>query len=174
MALEVDCQGVDYYKADDGRIVAMHIKGDFHDYAAFPPYLDTEEAKEHIRTAYAGQDIEIERNTKAHMTADELPLQIIVLNRPKGAITKPHYHIVDERPQNITRHQIIICQRGSLRMGIYTKEGAHLGDTIMYKDDIMLMMEGHAVEFLEDDTKVIEIKEGPFPETDEKDKVDIN
>ncbi len=35
------------------------------------------------------------------------------------------------------------------------------------------MYEGHEVEFLEDDTKLIEIKEGPFPETDEKDKVDL-
>lgn len=173
MALEVNCKEVDYYKADDGRIVAMHIKSDFNDYAAFPPYLDTEEAQAHIRTAYAGQDIEAERNTKAHMTADELPLQIILLNRPKGALTKAHYHIVDERPRNTTRHQIMICQRGSLRIGIYTKEGAHLGDAIVRQNDFILMMEGHEVEFLEDDTKAIEIKEGPFPETDEKDKVDL-
>ena len=174
MALEVDCQGVDYYKASDGRIVAMHIKSDFKDYAAFPPYLDTEEAKAHIRTAYAGQDIEDERNTKAHMTADELPLQIIILNRKKGATTKPHYHIVDERPQNTTRHQIVIVQRGSIKVGIYTKEGDHLGDPILRQNDLILMMEGHEVVFLEDDTKVIEIKEGPFPETDERDKVDLD
>ena len=45
MGLEVKCKGVDYYKAPDGRIVAMHVKADFDNFAAFPPYLDTEESK---------------------------------------------------------------------------------------------------------------------------------
>jgi hypothetical protein len=174
MTLEVECQGVNYYKAPDGRTVAIHIKKNFSDYAKFPPYLDSDEAQEHIRTAYAGQGIEEERNTKAHMTDDELPLQIIVLNRPRGAITKAHYHVVEERPSaNTTRHQVLICQRGSARIGVYTKEGDHLGDTTLREDDVILMYEGHEVEFLEDGTKLIEIKEGPFPETDERDKVDL-
>ena len=103
----------------------IHVRGDFDDYAKFPPYLDSEEAKEHIRTAYAGQDIEAERNTKAHMTDDDVPLQIIVLNRPKGAITKAHYHVVEERTTNTTRHQILLCQRGKVRVGVFTKEGGN-------------------------------------------------
>ncbi len=173
MSLEVDSKSVDYYKAPDGRIVAIHIKADFDDYAKFPPYLDTEEAQEHIRTAYAGQDIEAERNTKAHMTDDEVPLQIILLNRPKGAITRAHYHVVEERTTNATRHQVLLCQRGRVRVGVFTKEGDNLGDAILQRDDLILMYEGHEVEFLEDGSKVIEIKEGPFPETDERDKVDL-
>ena len=72
MSLEVDSRSVDYYKAADGRIVAIHVKGDFNDYAKFPPYLDTDEAKEHIRAAYAGQGVDAERNTKAHVTDDEI------------------------------------------------------------------------------------------------------
>ncbi|HBK79546.1 MAG TPA: hypothetical protein DDZ83_07665 [Nitrospinae bacterium] len=175
MTPEVESQGVDYYKAADGRIIAIHIKGNFSDYAKFPPFLDTEEAKEHIRAAYADQDIEVERNTKAHITDDEIPLQVIVLNRPKGAITKAHYHLVEERPSvNTTRHQVLLCQRGSIRVGVFTKDGESLGDAILRRDDLILMYEGHEVEFLEDDTKVIEIKEGPFPETDDRDKVDLN
>ena len=134
MSLEVDSKNVDYYKASDGRIIAIHIKGDFNDYDKFPPYLDTDEAKDHIRTAYAGQDIEAERNTKAHMTDDEVPLQIIVLNRPKGSITKAHYHVVEERTTNTTRHQILLCQRGKVRVGVFTKEGGNLGDAILHRD----------------------------------------
>ncbi len=174
MTLEVESKGVDYYKAADGRVIAIHVKGDFSDYAKFPPYLDTEEAQEHIRTAYAGQDIDEERNTKAHMTDDEIPLQVIVLNRPKGAVTKAHYHLVEERPSvNTTRHQILLCQCGKVRVGVFTKEGDYLGDAILNPGDLILMYEGHEVEFLEDDTKLIEIKEGPFPETDDKDKVEL-
>ena len=174
MAPEVESKSVDYYKAPDGHVIAIHIKGDFDDHAMFPPYLDTEEAKEHIRIAYAGQDIEAERNSKAHMTDDEIPLQVIVLNRPKGAITKAHYHVVEERPSvNITRHQILLCQRGRVRVGVFTQEGEEVGEAILERDDLILMYEGHEVEFLEDNTKLIEIKEGPFPETDDRDKVDL-
>ena len=35
------------------------------------------------------------------------------------------------------------------------------------------MLEGHEVEFLENGTRLIEIKQGPFPVTDEADKVDL-
>ena len=173
MSLEVDSKSVDYYKAPDGRIIAIHIRGDFKDYDKFPPYLDTKEAREHIRTAYAGQEIEAERNTKAHMTDDDAPLQIIVLNRPKGAVTKAHYHVVEGKTTNTTRHQILLCQRGKVRVGVYTRDGGNLGNAILNRDDLILMYEGHEVEFLEDDSKLIEIKEGPFPATDERDKVDL-
>jgi len=36
-----------------------------------------------------------------------------------------------------------------------------------------LMLEGHEVEFLEKGTRLVEIKQGPFPVTDEADKVDL-
>jgi hypothetical protein len=35
------------------------------------------------------------------------------------------------------------------------------------------MVEGHKVVFLEPKTKLIEIKQGPFPDNDSADKVDI-
>jgi len=37
-----------------------------------------------------------------------------------------------------------------------------------------LLCEGHSLEFLDRDTKVIEIKMGPFPGSDEADKVDLD
>jgi hypothetical protein len=35
------------------------------------------------------------------------------------------------------------------------------------------MLEGHEVEFLEPRTRLIEIKQGPFPDNDTADKIDI-
>jgi hypothetical protein len=46
-------------------------------------------------------------------------------------------------------------------------------DVILDPGDLILMFEGHSIEFLEPGTKAIEIKEGPFPESDEADKVDF-
>lgn len=173
MTQEIETKGVEYIKASDGRTIAQVIRNDFDGYEAFPPYLDTEEEKAHLAAAYGNVDPEAERKTKAHMTADELPLQIIMLNRNPGAVVKPHYHLVTERPQNTTRHQIMICRAGKMRINVYSKEGEHVTDVLLVPGDLILMFEGHSIEFLEPGTKAIEIKEGPFPESDEADKVDF-
>ncbi|MFQ5896592.1 MAG: hypothetical protein ACE5JJ_12385, partial [Nitrospinota bacterium] len=158
--VEVQCKGVEYYKAPDGRTVALVIRDGFDDYAAFPPYLSSEAEQAHLREAYAGSDPEEERQTKAHITEDELPLQIVLLRRKPGAVTKPHYHVVDERPRNATRHQIMLCKSGALRIGIYSKEGTHVDTVDLGPGDLILMYEGHSIEFLKPGTRAVEIKEG--------------
>ena len=107
------------------------------------------------------------------MTPDEWPLQVILLNRGPGAITQPHYHANDGPAQSATRHQILICQRGSARIGIYSTEGDRVAMVTLHRDDFVLCLEGHSVEFLEPDTRLLEIKQGPFPRTDADDKVDL-
>ena len=173
MAREIEAAGIEYVKAADGRTLAQVIRNNFDDYAAFPPYLDSEEERAHLAEAYSGADPETERRTKAHMTPDENPLQIVMLNRNPGSVVNPHYHEVTDRPTNTTRHQIMICRSGRMRIGVYAKEGDHAGDVDLAPGDMILMYEGHRIEFLEPGTKAIEIKEGPFPETDEADKVDF-
>ncbi len=173
MAREIEAAGVEYARAADGRTLAMVIRSRFDDYAAFPPYLDSEAERAHLAEAYSGADPETERRTKAHMTPDENPLQIVMLNRNPGAVVNPHYHRVTERPSNETRHQIMICRSGRMRVGVYSKEGERAADVELAPGDLILMYEGHRIEFLEEGTRAIEIKEGPFPETDEADKVDF-
>jgi hypothetical protein len=96
------------------------------------------------------------------------------LEREPGGTTMPHYHVpTEELPPLPTRHQILLCQRGRARIGIFTKEGRPLGDVILTAHDLVLMLEGHEVEFLEPKTRLIEIKQGPFPGTDADDKVDL-
>lgn len=166
--------GVEYFRAGDGRIIAMVIRGDFSDYTSFPPFMESREELEHVAQAYAVGDPASERNTKAHITPDEMPLQIVVLNRKKGAFTKAHYHIVDQEPVTETRHQIMICLRGEGKIGVYTKEAEYLGTVTLKPHDMILLCEGHSVEFSGDDTKMVEIKMGPFPETDERDKIELD
>jgi len=169
-----DLQHVTYYKApSDGRVVAIHIRGDFDEFERFPPFMNTEEEHEHIRKSYNVDPLS-ERRNKAHITRDDWPLQVIVLNRDPGGTTQAHYHVPDEPlPEQATRHQILLCQRGRARIGIVTTEGDPLGDVILNPHDLVLMMEGHEVEFLEKGTRLVEIKQGPFPVTDEADKVDL-
>jgi len=172
---ENDLKTVRYFRApQDNRVVAIYISGDFDEYDKFPPYLDTAEEVAHLQAAYRGADPDTERRTKAHITDDQWPLQIVMLQRAPGGTTLPHYHIPDrELPKLPTRHQVLICQRGAAKVTIYTTDGTHLGDVVLKRDDLILMLEGHQVEFLEPKTKLIEIKQGPFPDNDAADKVDI-
>ncbi len=162
------------YRAADGRLIGLYVPGDFTDYVSFPPFVDTSEELAHLAEAYKVISPQRERETKAHVTADELPLQIVLLNRDLGAYVRPHYHVHDTPSASPTRHQILVCQRGRMRIGLYTKEGERLGHVILNPGDLALMCEGHSLEFLEPGTKVIEIKMGPFPGSDAADKVDLN
>lgn len=156
------CDGMEYYFAGDGRLVAMVVRAEFEGYGLFPPFLDTEEERAFVQTAY-DINLDRERDTKAHVTPEEFPLQITLLNRDPGSVVKPHYHEVFEPPQGTYRHQIMLTLRGRIRIGVYTVDNEHLANVFLEPGDLILMAEGHQVEFLEPNTKVIEIKQGPIP-----------
>jgi hypothetical protein len=164
-------QHVREWRVGDGRLIALLVRGDFAEYAEFRPFVETAADRAHLAAAYGGRDPERERRTKAHLTDDDLPLQITLLNRERGSTVAPHYHVADRPSRSPTRHQIMLCERGACKVGIYTKEGRHLDDVIIYPRDFILLCEGHAFEVVGEDTKLIEIKQGPFPETDAQDMV---
>jgi hypothetical protein len=102
--------------------------------------------------------------TKAHVTDNELPLQVVILNREKGSKVKPHYHKVLDPLPGESKFQLMMCQRGLGRIGVYTREGDHLRDVDLRPFDFILLLEGHSIEFVEEDTKLLELKQGPFPD----------
>jgi hypothetical protein len=168
-------RSVRYFRAPaDGRVVAIYVAGDFDEYEKFPPFMETEDEIRHVREAYKVADPLLERTTKAHITDNSWPLQIILLNRAPGGTTLPHYHVPSEPlPDHPTRHQILICQTGKAHVAVFTCDGEALGEAILAPNDLILMVEGHEVEFLEPGTRLIEIKQGPFPGTDADDKIDL-
>lgn len=161
-------------KTSDGRTIGLFVPADFSDFESYPPFIETEEEREHMRTAYQVSDPERERYTKAHLTPNDLPLQVIVLNRDKAAVTKAHYHEMSGAVTTRTRHEILICLAGAARVELWSAEGEKGGEVVLRTGDTVLMYEGHAVEFLEDGTRLIEIKQGPFPDTEWEDKTDLN
>ena len=70
---------VKYFRADDRGPVAIFIGGDFDEFDKFPPFMESEEEIRHVREAYKIEDPLLERTTKAHITDNSWPLQIIVL-----------------------------------------------------------------------------------------------
>ena len=157
-----ECEGMEYFFAEDGRLVAMVVRSGFEGYGLFPPFLDTDEERDFVQQAY-DINLERERDTKAHVTPEDFPLQITLLNRDPGSIVRPHYHDVFAPPAGKYRHQIMLVMQGKLRIGIFTVENEHLSDVFLDPGDLVLMAEGHQIEFLVPGTRVVEIKQGPIP-----------
>jgi hypothetical protein len=163
----------EFYGAADNRPLAMVVRADFDDFASHPPTFENEEERKWLERYYRVSSPEVERDTKAHLTDDELPLQLTVLNRPRGAYVKPHYHTNDRSAVSATRHQVMVCLAGRARIGVFAKEGDHVVDLELTGGDLVLLYEGHSIETLDDGTRLLEIKQGPMPEDPFADNVAV-
>jgi len=81
-------------------------------------------------------------------------------------------HIHNEFDRNARRTQeTIYVKQGSVRVLLYTETEKYLQDYILYGGDLAVFVYGgHGYEILEDNTKIIESKNGPFVDvnTDKK------
>jgi hypothetical protein len=164
---------VEMHRAADGRPVAMVVRSDFDDFASHPPTFETAAERDWLSKHYRVASPELERTTKAHLTADDLPLQMTILNRPAGAFVKPHYHVNEAPPDGDTRHQVMVCLTGRARIGIFAREGEHIADADLAPGDFVLLYEGHSIETLDDGTRLLEVKQGPMPPNPFDDNVPI-
>lgn len=102
-------------------------------------------------------------------TTDKDFLQVGSWNYGKGKKTVPHAHKLAKRVANRTQ-EFIYVKSGKIKADIYSDKGKLLKRTALKAGDIALIYGGgHAYEVLEDNTQVIEIKNGPYPGL-EKDK----
>ena len=87
----------------------------------------------------------------------------------KGKSLKAHRHIYNER--NVTQTQeAIVVMSGKLRVDLYDENDSVFCAEIIRAGDLFVILDiGHGYEILDDKTKIIEIKNGPFISV-EKDK----
>lgn len=105
-------------------------------------------------------------------TKDEDFLQVGTWNYPKGKKSSTHAHKIAERMSNRTNEAIYV-RKGSVSANIYSEEDEFLKEVKLKEGDLIIIFGGgHSFEALEDGTKVLEIKNGPYPGM-EKDKRDI-
>jgi hypothetical protein len=88
---------------------------------------------------------------------------------PKDKILKSHRHVINERKVDRTQ-EVVVVMSGKLRIDLYDDSNAVFHHEILSAGDMGVIFEGgHGYEILEDNTLVIEIKNGPFISV-EKDK----
>ena len=87
----------------------------------------------------------------------------------KGKILDSHTHNEFPRTAMRTQESVYVVQ-GSMKVKLYSEKHEYIEEYIMRKGDLAVFTGGgHGYEILEDNTKIIETKNGPFVGV-EKDK----
>ena len=95
-------------------------------------------------------------------------LQIGFLNHNKNHKIKSHIHIRKKRVINYCT-EILLVENGKVGIKFYDNKGKDIKkDKILYKGDIIILFKGgHGFKFYKN-TKIIEIKQGPYIEGKDK------
>lgn len=100
------------------------------------------------------------------------PLQLGVSGYKKGAKIKPHFHIEKEIKVNKIQ-EVVHIESGRTIVNLYDLNGKKFKLVELSDGDIIFFVNGgHGFEMIED-TKIIEVKQGPYPGRD-KDKKYLN
>ena len=96
------------------------------------------------------------------ITTPETNIQVGSWWYPKGKVLDKHYHNESPRTANKTQEMVYV-KKGKMRVLIYDSENSFSGDFILNEGDLAVMLDGgHGYEILENDTQIIESKNGPF------------
>jgi Tfp pilus assembly protein PilP len=97
--------------------------------------------------------------------------QVGIWGYNKGWKSKPHIHLIKAR-EVLRTQEVIFVKEGRLKADIYTEKGHFLQSLELGKGDMIVLLNGgHSYEILENNTKVLEIKNGPYLGADEDRKV---
>ncbi|MBX2873041.1 MAG: hypothetical protein KTR30_13095 [Saprospiraceae bacterium] len=95
-------------------------------------------------------------------SADEDYIQLATHQYPAGKIFAAHQHHPVERQATLTQ-EVLILQEGSMQAAIFDLEKKLVASFTMQKGDvIMLLKGGHGFTVLDDNTRFIEVKNGPY------------
>jgi len=96
------------------------------------------------------------------ITPDNLFIQVGSWWYPKGKKLDSHIHKDFDRVAGRTQEMTYV-KKGSMRVLLYDEEQNYLSEFILKEGDLAVFAYGgHGYEILEDNTKIIEAKNGPF------------
>jgi anti-sigma factor ChrR (cupin superfamily) len=103
------------------------------------------------------------------LTDESNNLQVGIIAYPKGYIIPNHFHFSVER-NIIGTQEMLYVESGKIKVIFLTEEGNKINEEILESGDLVVLIKGgHGMEFLEDSTKIIYTKQGPYV-SKEKDK----
>jgi hypothetical protein len=101
------------------------------------------------------------------LTPPEFKQQVGYVVYPKGGVVKRHIHLPLERSL-VGTSEVILVKKGSCLLDIFNDEHELVATRELGSGDLMLMVGGgHGFRFQED-TVLVEIKQGPYTGVEEK------
>lgn len=89
-------------------------------------------------------------------------VQVGIWGYEKGKKLLPHNHMIVPRTAQRTQ-EVIFVREGRVRADIFTEQDRFLKSIELCKGDTLVLLGGgHGYEVLEDNTKVLEVKNGPY------------
>ena len=95
-------------------------------------------------------------------------LQVGTWNYDNGVSLQRHIHNILPRTINRT-NELIVVMNGRLKLDLYSLKKEFISSFELTTNDVAILMDcGHGYEILEENTKVLEVKNGPYfgPELD--------
>ena len=106
------------------------------------------------------------------LTNDDSFIQVGTWNYEKNKILDAHYHNYFQRNSYRTQEVVIVLE-GKIKCNLFNEEGLEVHSEVINEGQMIIQYEGvHEYEILEN-TKVIEVKNGPYFGPD-KDRTRIN
>lgn len=100
-------------------------------------------------------------STLAFVTPDDFSMQLGFLPHKQGNVIQPHMHKPAAR-EIVYTNEVLIVKKGRVKVNLYDTEKNYLGsETLHDGDSILLNFGGHGFE-VEQDTVMIEVKQGPY------------
>lgn len=104
------------------------------------------------------------------VSSEEDFMQVGFWDYKKGHTLAAHAHLECERKIFKTQ-EVIFIKSGSVKINVFREDGSFLKTEVLKSGDTAVLLNGgHGYEILEDGTKVLEVKNGPYvgPEKDRK------
>lgn len=125
------------------------------------------------RITYEGQILAIIIEAKykkkgiEFFTPRDFSQQLGYMNHSAGHIIPPHTHNILPREVTLTQ-EVLYIKKGKVRVDFYNQDQTYLESTIITRGDVILLAAGgHGFEMIEE-TEMIEIKQGPYLEEQDK------
>ncbi len=115
-----------------------------------------------IRKDYKSTGIEF-------FTPNEFSQQLGYMKRPKGYEIKPHIHKSVSKMVKFTQ-EVLFIKSGILRVDFYNEKKEYKQSLTLQKGDTILLSKGgHGFKVIKE-CEIIEVKQGPFDETNDKER----
>ena len=110
---------------------------------------------------------EFQKSGIEFFTPPDFSQQLGYMQRPKGYFIEPHVHNIVERTVTHTQ-EVLHIKNGRIKIDLFDDQRLFIKEIILLKGDTVLLASGgHSVEML-DDSELIEIKQGPYLNDDDK------